>query len=258
MAAGRGFRPEPNYPVSSAGNVLELLKIIASSGRIRVADGARRLGVSPSTAHRLLAMLAYHGFVIKDDATRAYVPGPALLELGLAVVKGTSIRDHARPHIQALRDRIEETVNIAILDGPDVLVVDVAQPDRFVRVAPRVGHRSPAHWNATGKALLAELDPAEVRRRFPGERLVTATPRTIRTRRALLEEVGRVRKAGYATNLGEFEEEMGAVGVVIRDPRGDAVAGVAVTALLARIEPHVAEVARLVQETAGGIAAELP
>ena len=51
---------------------------------------------------------------------------------------------------------------------------------------------------------------------------------------------------------------MGAVGVVIRDPRGDAVAGVAVTALLDRIEPHVAEVARLVQETAGGIAAELP
>lgn len=257
MTVGQGSRPEPGYPISSVGNALELLKMLKSAPGIRVAEAARALGVSPSTAHRLLAMLSFHGFVTQDPTTRAYVAGPALLELGLAVVKGTSVREQARPVIEALHARIEETVNIAILDGPEILVIDAVRPDRFVRVGPRVGHRSPAHWNATGKALLAELDDREIHRLFPNEQLPTATPKTLRTRRALIKELKRVRASGWATNLGEFEDEMGAVGAAIHDPQGRPVAAVAVTALLSRIEPRLDEVADMVIQTAREIQARL-
>lgn len=250
-------RPEPGYPISSVGNALELLKMVKAEQGIRVAEAARALGVSPSTAHRLLAMLSFHGFVTQNATTRAYVAGPALLELGLAVVRGTSVRERARPVIEALHARIDETVNIAILDGPEILVIDAVRPDRFVRVGPRVGHRSPAHWNATGKALLAELDDGEIRRLFPAAQLPTATPKTLRTRRELLNELKLVRARGFATNLGEFEDEMGAVGVTIRDFDDRPVAAVAITALLSRVEPRLDELADMVRQASLEIQARL-
>jgi len=246
-------RREPGYPISSVGNALELLKLFGQDQEIRVADGARALGVSPSTAHRLLAMLVFHGFVTQDVATRGYYAGPALLELGMAVVRGNGLTQRARPLLQALRTRVDETVSLAVLDGAEVLVVDAAQPDRVVHVAPRVGHRSPAHWNATGKALLAELEDDEIARIYSREKLVPATARTVPTRTALLRELERVRELGFATNLGEFEDEMGAVGAAVHSPTGQAIAGLAVTALLTRVEPRVDELAALVLETVAKI-----
>lgn len=227
------------YPIGSVGNALELLKLLKARPNVRVGEAAEALGVAQSTAHRLLSTLAQHGFLARDPKSRVYVVGPALLELGLSVIHGNTIRDLARPVIEALRDRLDATVSIAVLDGVHVLFIDAVLPDRLVQVGPRVGHRSHAHWNASGKAFLAELDRAELERRYPEEELAVATPSTIRTRTALFEEIERVRQAGYATVLGEVEVDAGAVGVVVRDAHGQAVAALAVTALVTSILPNL-------------------
>ncbi|MDP9260691.1 MAG: helix-turn-helix domain-containing protein, partial [Actinomycetota bacterium] len=87
----------PVYPIASVGNALTLLTLLGERERVRVADAAAELGTARSTAHRLLAMLEYHGFAQQDPATRAYVSGPALIEAGLGALGNLDIRAFARP-----------------------------------------------------------------------------------------------------------------------------------------------------------------
>jgi DNA-binding IclR family transcriptional regulator len=216
--------------------------MLITTPRLRVGEVAEELGVAASTAHRLLSTLAAGGFVTREAATRSYLPGPALLELGLAVLHGNTIRDRSRPVIEALRDRLDATVSIAMLDVADVLFIDAVLPDRLVQVGPRVGNRSPAHLNASGKALLAELSDSDLASIYPSEELVVVTDKSISTRTALLAEIAKVRTAGYATVFGEVEVDAGAVGVVIRDPGDRAIAALAVTALVTQLRPDIAQI----------------
>lgn len=250
-------RAAPGHPIGSVGNALEVLKMLKDMPSLRVTEAAQALGVAQSTAHRLLTTLANHGFVTRDAKRRVYVAGPTLIELGLAALQRGGVREQARPIIESLRDHLNETVSIAILDGIEVLVIDAVQPNRLVQVGPRPGHRSQAHWNASGKALLAELDDAELRKRYPNQKLSTATACSIATRQSLLEEIERVRRLGFATQFEEIEAHAGAVGAVIRDLGGQPVAALAVTGLLARIVPHVDELAVDVTRTCAEIGAAL-
>ncbi len=256
-STGRDKQAATGYPIGSVGNALTLLKMLKEAPSLRVTEAARELGVAQSTAHRLLTTLANHGFVVRDANKRVYVAGPALIELGLTVLQRGGIRERARPIMESLRDHLNETVSIAILDGVDVLVIDAVLPNRLVQVGPRAGNRSHAHWNAGGKALLAELDDAELRRRYRTERLPTATTHSIGSRRALFEEIDRVRSKGFATQFEEIEAHAGAVGAVVRDAGGQAVAALAVTGLVTRIAPHVDEVAIDVQRACVEIRAAL-
>lgn len=110
-------------------------------------------------------MLQFYGFVVQDPSTRAYSAGPALIEVGLSVGE-IDIRIRARPHLEALRDEVDETVHLAVLEGTDILFLDSVEGTRAVRVGSRVGAVMPAHLTSLGKALLAELPVDEFRRRY--------------------------------------------------------------------------------------------
>ena len=73
---------KPAYPISSVDSALRLLLLVGEQGMLRVADASRALGVGRSTAHRLLSMLQYHGFVQQDPVSRAYLAGPSLFGIG--------------------------------------------------------------------------------------------------------------------------------------------------------------------------------
>jgi DNA-binding IclR family transcriptional regulator len=76
----------PAYPIESVGNALALLLLYKDRQAIRVAEASNALGVARSTAHRLLAMLQHFGFVRQNARSRAYHAGPALVEIGMAVI----------------------------------------------------------------------------------------------------------------------------------------------------------------------------
>ena len=72
--------------------------------------------MAQSTAHRLMAMLAYHDFVRQDPFSRAYRAGPALIDVGLSVVRAMDIRSIARPFLEELMQQVGETVHLATLE----------------------------------------------------------------------------------------------------------------------------------------------
>ncbi|MGH3319164.1 MAG: IclR family transcriptional regulator [Streptosporangiaceae bacterium] len=254
-----GARP-PSYPIASVDNALRLLLMFRDRHSVRLSEASAYLGVAHSTAHRLLAMLAYHGFVRRESRTRAYVAGPALLEVGLAVVRGMDIRGYARPHLEAVAAAFNETVHLATLEGDKVRYLDAVESTKALRVAARTGLVLPAHCSALGKSLLAELPAEHFRELYPGNGPLTAeTDRSITSVSALQRELRQVRRRGYATNNEESEDGVASVAAAVRGPSGAVIAALSVAAPTRRMTARRrGEMARLLREVAGELGASVP
>jgi IclR family acetate operon transcriptional repressor len=210
----------PAYPISSVGKALDILNSLGDGSQVRVADAARTLGIARSSAHRLLATMEHQGFVQQDPLSRAYHAGRTLIDLGLAAVDRLEVRRVARPHLEALGTTTGETCVVAMLDGTDAVTIDYVAGDPALRVVERPGERYPAHLSAAGKAMLAHMDPAELHRLYPSERLEVATARSLATRSELERDLALVRELGYASNREESDEGLFALGAAIRDSHG--------------------------------------
>lgn len=210
----------PQYPIESVDNALRLLLLLADQPRIRLTDASAYLGVASSTAHRLLAMLQYRGFVRQDRATRAYEPGPALVTIAFSTLRQFDVRSRARPVLERLNSELGETVHLRRLEGRQVHFLDSIEGSRAVRVASRVGRSMPAHCTATGKAVLSRLSIEELHALYPEEKLDGLTERSLRSRSALEKDLQTTRRRGHATGMQESEDGVVSFAVPLASPSG--------------------------------------
>jgi IclR family acetate operon transcriptional repressor len=208
-----GSRPAPQYPIESVDNALRILLLFEDRKSLRLTDVSRFLEVASSTAHRLLAALQYRGFVSQNPVSKEYEPGSALTSIASSVMRQIDIRGRAHPILERLSAMLGETVHLGRLDGRDVYFLDSIESPRAVRVASRLGMTMPAHCTSTGKALLATLPAADIRRLYPREKLPGLTAESIQTRTELEGVLDLVREAGYATSREESEEGVSSVSV---------------------------------------------
>jgi IclR family acetate operon transcriptional repressor len=228
----------PGYPISSVGNALRLLLLFREQQSVRLTDACAFLGVAHSTAHRLLAMLIQHGFV-RQDPSRAYCPGPMLVEIGLAVVQKMDVRVQVRPLLEDLAAEFGETVHLTILEERNVRYVDAIESHHALRVTARTGQVLPAHCTSAGKALLAELPDAEVEALYAGRKLEVKTTRSMRSVRALENALAVVRRDGFATNHEESENGVGSVAIALVNAAGRPVAAIAIAVPEMRLTPRL-------------------
>ena len=171
----------PAYPIASVNNALLLLLLFREQPRVRLTDACKYLGVAHSTAHRLLAMLAHHGFVQQEPVTRAYIAGPALVEVGLAVVGSLNVREQARPMMEELAAETGETIHLGVMEGNQVRDLDAVESERALRVVARTGTLVPAQSTSLVKcshSLMTDLQVAEL---YP----TSAEPFAARTERSI-------------------------------------------------------------------------
>ncbi len=232
---------EPKYRIESIDNALRLLLVLRTERTLSVQQASGELGVAPSTAHRVLAMLQHRGFVEQDPRTRMYRAGPVLTEIGLAALRELDIRTVARPHLERLVAELDETAHLAVLRGTSVLFIDGVESSRILRAAARVGHTLPAHATASGNVMLAALPDETLLELYPYERLERVTKRTVTSRRALLRRVSEIRERGYAINDGESEDGIVAVAAAIRADEGVARGAITVAGPATRFGLEAAE-----------------
>ncbi len=197
---------------------------------IRVSEVAADLGVARSTAHRLLTVLRSYGFVKQDTVSRAYGPGPRLVELGLSVARTTDMLSVMHPFLERLSEMTDETVHLIVLEGSSCRFVDSIECQRPLRVTGRVGVMYPAHTTSGGKALLAQLTERELRRLYPKRQLPALTDRTLAHRDDLLAQLEQIRRQGYAVNYGESTPGISAVAMVQHTASGGTPAALAISA----------------------------
>jgi IclR family acetate operon transcriptional repressor len=216
---------KPAYAIASVDSALLLATLLQQEGPMRVTDVAARLGVSVSTAHRLLGMLVYRDFA-EQLADRRYGPGPVLR--GGTAPRGsvTRLREVALPHLRALVESLGETANVMVLAGTDVRFVATVECDHVLRVGDRTGRVLPAHLSSGGKAALATA----------GEEQLDAVLRMLDEAAAakLERELRTVRRRGYAVNDQATETGLTAVGVAVPAAGGFSGAALSVAAPTAR------------------------
>ncbi|MFI7617475.1 IclR family transcriptional regulator [Nonomuraea terrae] len=246
---------QPTYPLKAVENALVTLKFLQERGDVRVADVADHLGVARSTAHRVLAMLVFHGFAVQD-ARRVYRPGPALSPLRPAGVAPPDLATAAHPYLRELNLQVGETVHLMVLQGNGVRFVDGVEGPQALHVGSRIGMLLPAHATSGGKALLAELPDEELRSLYP--RGVSSGAAAIGDLAALRRELDGVRRRGYAVNSEESERGVRAVGACVRDGAGRAIAAAAVAVPSVRWpKRRLSELAVPLMSAVAGISAAL-
>lgn len=245
----------PGYPVRSVAKALEILLLLRDRETIGIAEASRELGIARSTVHRLLGMLEHYEFAARDLRSRGYRAGSALVSLGLAAVVRMDVRRQARPHMEQLAGEIEETVTLMGLEGADVRFLDCVESPRPIRVAARTGLLRPAHCTSAGKAILAQLPVDQLRLLYPDEMLPGLTDRSITSRKELVRVLDRIRQVGYATNFGESDAGLIAVGVAIPSIAGPPQAGLGIAAPETRLSSaQINRIAEAAQRTARAIA----
>ena len=185
-----------------------------------LSDLARSIGRSKSTVFNVLATLEAEGLVARDPATRRYHLGSRLVPLGSAAAR------EARPLAAAIETAralaAESGLSVAVaqaITGPVAQVVDSATPPSGLHVGITIGDRYGIRDGAIGKSLLAGLPADEAERLVRESTPRPHTPRTLLDADALLADVALVRQRGWATSLGELNEN-NAVSACIADASG--------------------------------------
>lgn len=218
--------PQAGTRLSSVTSALRLLKIFsAQEPEMGVSELARRLGVAKSTAHRLVSTLVVEGFLEQNPADGRYRLGLSLFALGTLVRRRMDVTHQAKPQLDALRDRTDETVHLAVLDGSDIVYLFNIESRQAIRMHSYLGVHRPAFCTSEGRALLAFSPPA-VLAGVLRDGLVARTGRTLTDPKLLREVLAQVRRDGYALDDEESEEGMRSIGAPIFDATGAAVAAV--------------------------------
>lgn len=241
---------------ASASNALRLVLMLGERGRVRVTDVAQKLCVSPSTAYRLLAALSHYGFATQDEG-RSYVQGPAYARLRLSPSDQGTVQLIVSPHLTKLSATVGETTHLMILEGTSVRFIFSAEGPGALRVSSRLGMVLPAHSTSGGKALLAELANAELRKLYPDG--IPRTPGSkIKTVDDLIKALAVVRKQKFAENFDESEPGITAVGVAVHHHSGAPVAALSISTPTVRYRPeHVTDLVKHLRQVAARIETQI-
>ncbi|GAA1829408.1 IclR family transcriptional regulator [Agromyces salentinus] len=254
--------------VPAADQTLAILSHLAAQrGPVPAATIAQALGIPRSTAYHLLAVMAERGFVVHLPEERRYGLGIAAFELSSGFSRQQPLARLGRPLVASAVDRLGESGHLAVLHGRDVLYLVEERAPRRPSLVTDVGVRLPAHLTATGRAMLAQLPPAQLRALYPDRAAFASrhpSPATGpdaaewtygRLKRVLAE----VRLRGWAAEDGEVTPGLASAGAPVLDHLGWPAAAIAVTypddagaALRDRVVAEVLEAASTLARRIGG------
>ncbi len=247
-----------------AGNMLSLERAIAllnavaqSDAGLRLKDAAQQVGLSTSTAHRILSALVEHRMLrqMEADGSRVYIPGSGLYRLGQAAARHYSLVDLARPSMRRLAERTQDTVFLSARDRDEAVCLDRVVGDYPIKTLTlAVGDRRPLGVGAGSLALLAALPEPERSAivhndRSREQRYPAFTPE------ALAKWVEAAIRLGYAHNPERVIPGMSAVAVAIRDAEGAPLGAISIAAVRSRMQgERLLEIVSLLKEECASVA----
>lgn len=255
----RAAAPERSDQVQSLVRALSIVNRIAAADEgVTLTELAQQVGLSSSTAHRLLTTLEQERYVHYDAERRVWSVGVQAFVAGNAFLKTRSLVGAARPHMRALMEESEETVNLAVEDEAEAIYLSQVECRQMMRAFARPGGRVPLHCSSVGKALLSAMPDAKLSKVLHRHGLARVTIKTINTAATLRADLERSRERGYAIDDEEHAVGLRCVASVIFNENADAVAAVSLSGPMARIpDERVPLLGQLVRDKADAITGQL-
>ncbi|MBO6541103.1 MAG: IclR family transcriptional regulator [Rhizobiaceae bacterium] len=221
---------ENPYIVKPVAKALGVLSHVASLGHETTLTAVMKdVGLPRTTCFRYLQTLAEAGYLFYDRSTDRYGLGSRFRGIVQADQDLHSLRLIARSQMLLLEQEYEETINLGILAGAEVVYVEIVEARRSLRIQGRIGDRHPAHSTALGKAILSHLSDDEVRVRL-NNRLDIRTSRTMTKIDEIISSLQRFKRQGFATEFEENEESAVCVASAILNSEEQPVAAISLSA----------------------------
>jgi DNA-binding IclR family transcriptional regulator len=234
-----GFRAPPDdaagderYLVPALMRGLQALQSLSGeTRRLTLSQLAEAIGVTRSSAYRLVYTLGHMGFLKSDAQTKTYALGPQALRIGYAYLKSRDLVAVAAPFLEHLRDVTTWSAHLGELQGREVVYLARVATRRSVASNVQVGARLPAHATAMGRVLLSALPESKIRALYGDETLQSYSSQTPTTVEALLAQLRIDRSNGFVLQDSGFEPGVASVAAPLRDVAGEVVAAINVSAV---------------------------
>ncbi|MGH9452296.1 MAG: IclR family transcriptional regulator [Terriglobia bacterium] len=228
--------PTNNY-ISVVEKTMLVLEAFRGQRNARLAELAVRTRLVKGSVFRILFTLERLGYVEKGSQ------GTYSITNRLGGLLGdfrpeSDLAAQAAPFMATLVHRFQETVNLGVLDGCEVLYIRVMESPQVFRLAAHAGMRSPVHSTALGKCLLSRLPRADVQAIVKQRPMQAFTPRTVHDRASFYRELVRTREQGYGVDNEEDAPGIRCIAAPILDTAGNVLAGLSISAPAVRLEPE--------------------
>jgi DNA-binding IclR family transcriptional regulator len=228
-------RDSSEYNVRAIERALQILNCFDDEHPARgITDIAQAVGLHKATVHRIVTTLTNYGYLERLLGGQEYQLGIQLAALGAGVAARMDLRRVALPFMQQLVRVCEESCDLGILEGGDVLVVEIVRSPHGHALASELWRRLPVHATASGKIFLASL-PLAARTTLLSNPLPSFTGTTITDPELLNRELETTRMQGYAIDNEEFEVGVRGVAAPIRNQEGNVVASLGMPGPTGRI-----------------------
>jgi IclR family transcriptional regulator, KDG regulon repressor len=213
--------------VRSITRAVQILETFRQGSVLTTAELARALRIPKSSIYEILRTLTDEGLVERMDGH--YRLGLRLIELAHTAVQDLEVGRVGRPLLQRLRDELNETVQLTVLYGEEVLYVEGYESTHQLRTFFELGDRAPLYCTALGKAILAFRGETEIQKVTGQKELRAFTSRTLTDGSALRRDLERTVARGYAIDDREHEEGVRCVAAPIRSRHGVVFASISVS-----------------------------
>ena len=198
---------------------MNVLEHLADNEFLTVAQVARLMNINRASSHRFLSTLKELGYADKDDSSRYFLTSK-VIELGMKVLDRFEIRKIARPFLQELSDKFNETINLGFFNGEAVLTIDKIDSTERLRMDAGIGGGEPAYCTSLGKAILAFLSDRKLEQYLQATELIPFTPNTLISKDKLKEELLQIRENVYAIDDEELSIGLRCVGAPLFNHNG--------------------------------------
>src|SRR5690625_1150819 len=216
------MQPDPALFVQSFARGLEVIEAFGQTPAMTLTQAAEATGLSRATVRRFLHTLTALGYMRVNDKT--FQLTPKIMNLGFAYLDSQPLVELVDPVLANLSEQLGQSTSVSVLDNTDVVYIARQETTSIMRINITVGTRFPAYATSMGRVLLAGLNDAELEAYLTKAELSEFTDETITDETALVAELDKVRRQGYAVVEEELEAGLASVAVPICNRAGTTVA----------------------------------
>lgn len=220
--------------VESLDRGLRLLQCFGTTaGPMTLSDLARAADLPRATARRMLFTLQRGGFVAGDG--KLFSLTPHVLTLAASYLRSNQLVAVLQPVLDRVATAANEISSLAVLDGDDIVFIARSSPARMFSGGLEIGYRLPAFCTSVGRAVLGQLDDADLAARLKKMKREALTPQTVTDPKALLARIAADRAQGYSLVDREAEPHFHSISVPVRRYDGVIVAAINMGAHVDRV-----------------------
>lgn len=196
---------EEKNPIQVADKLFLVLETLAKTGPIGLTELCHVIKINKTTVHRVLNSLQHLGYVQQDETTSRYRLSFKIWNIANQLLEKLDIIEEVRPQLRELASKTGETVHLVQRNGIEAIYIAKEESASSVRLVSMVGKSIPLYCSGVGKAMLADMSDAEIKRIWDASDRKQLTEHTITDFNHFMREIQKIRKQGYATDNEENE-----------------------------------------------------